>query len=266
MLHLIHWIVDYIHPQGFRIDRPAGNDMHTILLFKKPLTIWQNGELIQTGENACIVFTRWSKQLYYRESGPYAHDGVFFEGEDPQKALEALGVPLNTVFHVRNPKAISSVIQDISAEAALKQKHSPEIINLLLHTLFFRLADEMCRGGDEGGGYFLQFQQIRRSIFKQPAENWHADTLAGELHISVSRFHHLYKSFFCSSLIQNVIRSRTDYAQYLLRSGGQTIGEIALLCGYNSPEHFIRQFKRQTGFTPGQYRHDTITAPNSGQG
>lgn len=265
MLHLIHWIVDYIHPKGFRIDRPEGNDMYTILLFKKPLTVWQNGGLVQTGENACIVFTRWSKQLYYRENGSYTHDGVFFEGRDPQKILKLLGIPLNTVFYIRNPKAISSVIRDISAEAALKQEHSPEIIDLLLRTLFFRLADEMCQDGDEGSGYFLQFQQIRRSIFKQPAENWHADTLAVELHISVSRFHHLYKLFFSSTLIQDVIRSRTEYAQYLLRSGGQTTGEIALLCGYNSPEHFIRQFKKQTGFTPGQYRHDNMASPSTGQ-
>ena len=51
MFHLIHWIVDYLHPQGFCIDRPNGMDMYTILLFKQSITIWQDGTFIQTGEN-----------------------------------------------------------------------------------------------------------------------------------------------------------------------------------------------------------------------
>ncbi|MER2143578.1 MAG: helix-turn-helix domain-containing protein, partial [Eubacteriales bacterium] len=32
------------------------------------------------------------------------------------------------------------------------------------------------------------------------------------------------------------------------------IQEIALLCGYNSAEHFSRQFRRHSGISPGQYR------------
>lgn len=256
MFHLIHWIVDYLHPQGFCIDRPNGMDMYTILLFKQSITIWQDGTFIQTGENACILFTRGAKQLYFRDNGDYTHDGVFFEGKMSQEIWETLGIPTNTAFYLRNPKIISTLIQDIAAEAALKQPHSPEIIDLLLRTLFLRLSDGMCRGSNIGDGYFPQFQQIRRRIFKQPAADWHAGILAEELHISVSRFHHLYKLFFQSTLTQDVIQSRTDYAQYLLRSSSQTTNEIASLCGYNATEHFIRQFKKQTGLTPGQYRRN----------
>ena len=46
MFNLVHHILDFRHEKGFVIDRPGGNDMYTILLFKQPLTLWQNGELV----------------------------------------------------------------------------------------------------------------------------------------------------------------------------------------------------------------------------
>ena len=33
-----------------------------------------------------------------------------------------------------------------------------------------------------------------------------------------------------------------------------SIGEISKICGYDSEPFFHRQFKQQTGITPGEYR------------
>lgn len=254
MLRLIHWIADYLHPRGYRIDRPDGNDMYTLLLFKQPLDVWQEGGMVRAEENSCILFTKWAPQLYYSEEGDYRHDGVFFDGENPRRFLEKLEIPLNTVFTPPNPKALSSAIKEIGAEALLKETYTGEILNLQLQTLFYKLADTLKHGGSYTHSYFARFQQLRNEIFRRPELPWRAETLAGELHMSTSRFQHLYREFFSSTPARDVIQGRIEYAKYLLKSTDDAAVSIAASCGYNNGEHFMRQFKQWAGMTPGEYR------------
>lgn len=254
MLDLVHHIIDYPHPKGFAIDRPSGNDMYTILLFKQPVTVWQDGALVNAPKNSCIIFSRWAKQLYYSETADYIHDGVFFDGEDPLELFNELGIPLNTVFPVRDPKAISYLMKDIAAEAVLKESYSPQIIDLLLRALIYKLADIIHHNGSYENSYYTQFREIRRELFRTPGREHRVELLAERVHLSVSRFQHLYRSFFGTTLTQDLIQSRIDHAQYLLRSGSESVAQIAAACGYNSTEHFLRQFKKLVGTTPGRYR------------
>lgn len=254
MLNLVHHILDFPHPKGFVIDRPDGNDMYTILLFKQPVTMWQNGTLVNAPKNSCIIFSRWAKQLYFNNTSAYTHDGVFFDGEDPLDLFRDLGVPLNTIFPVRDPKAISYLMKDIAAEAVLKENYSPQIIDLQLRTLIYKLADVIHHSEHYENSYYTQFREIRHEIFRSPEREYRAELLAERVHLSVSRFQHLYRSFFDTTLTQDLIQSRIEHAQYLLRSGTDSIVQIAAECGYNSVEHFLRQFKKTVGTTPGKYR------------
>ena len=55
---------------------------------------------------------------------------------------------------------------------------------------------------------------------------------------------------------------RIALAQNLLLSGSQSIGQIALECGYKSQSAFNRTFMQQTGLTPKEYRQQTAQPPN----
>lgn len=255
MLTLAHYIVDYLHPKGFRIDRPEGNDLYSILLFKQPITIWQDGGMVNAPENSCMIFSRWSTQLYYNDHMDYLHDGVFFYGEDLYDLFCTLELPINRTFQIREPKTVSNLIKDIAAEYVLKEPHSPQILDLQLRVLLYKLSDLHSQNENLDSGYYKTFQELRREVFHAPEQNWSAPLLANEVHLSVSRFQHLYQSFFGSTLTQDLIQSRIEHAQYLLRSSSAPISEIAVSCGYNSTEHFLRQFKKYMGVTPGKYRN-----------
>ncbi|MBQ1935624.1 MAG: helix-turn-helix transcriptional regulator, partial [Clostridia bacterium] len=73
--------------------------------------------------------------------------------------------------------------------------------------------------------------------------------------LSRSRFSVLYQKIFHVSPIRDLIRARIERACYYLSSGTQSIPEIAELCGYQNEYHFIRQFKEETGMTPGAFRN-----------
>lgn len=254
MLRLIHWISDYVHPRGYRIDRPHGNDMYTLLLFKQPVRILQEGHMLEARENSCILYDKWATQLYYNEESDYRHDGVFFDGDDVLPLLAELGLPLNTVFPISNAKVIANSIKDIGAEALLKETYSAQILDLQLRTLLYKIADLLLHGESYSHSYYTRFQQLRNEIFRRPGQQWKAESLSRELHISLSRFQHLYREFFNATLVQDIIQSRIEHAEYLLRSTYGTVADIAMICGYNNVEHFLRQFKRRAGMTPGEYR------------
>ena len=262
MLRMVHWIADFVHEPGYRIDRPAGLDTAVLLLFHQPVLTRQGDDMVETPAQAGILYERGVPQLYYKEDGPYSHDGVFFDGEEADDFLHRLGLPLNRVFIPPDPGAVSAAIRDIGAEFIQQEAHTPEILDCRLRLLLYQLADGLQHASRPFHSEYARFQQVRREVFRQPQHAWSVAAVCRELHLSESRFQHLYKRFFGNSFMQDVIRGRLEYAQQLLRGSDMGIAAVAAACGYTSPEHFMRQFKQATGLPPGRYRQAHVPGPS----
>ena len=69
--------------------------------------------------------------------------------------------------------------------------------------------------------------------------------------------------------MDDVINSRIRMAKEYLVHGSHSVNEVAALCGYNKSEHFCRQFKQITGYTPSAFRiknvHTSIALMSSGE-
>ena len=102
--------------------------------------------------------------------------------------------------------------------------------------------------------YIRHLEDLRRRIYLHPERKWSVEEESSRLHISVSRFHHIYREVFSITLTQDVIRGRVEMAKHLLRGGNTAIGEIAARCGYDNVEHFSRQFRNVAGCSPREYR------------
>ncbi len=66
---------------------------------------------------------------------------------------------------------------------------------------------------------------------------------------------HLYKEFFGITFANDIINARIEMAKKLLVTSNMKIFEIAKKCGYESTEHFIRQFSKITGETPHKFKN-----------
>jgi AraC-like DNA-binding protein len=71
--------------------------------------------------------------------------------------------------------------------------------------------------------------------------------------MSQSAFAHLFKSVTGVSPYQFVKRLRLDQARVLLVEERRSVTEAAATVGYSSLSHFINEFKRHFGVTPGVY-------------
>lgn len=79
--------------------------------------------------------------------------------------------------------------------------------------------------------------------------------IARHVHLSESRFSHLFSEFMNTSPLQFRNRLRVQKAVELLQTGTDKISSIALQCGFNDLSQFNRFFRKTTGRSPGGFRN-----------
>ena len=127
-------------------------------------------------------------------------------------------------------------------------------------------------GGRRGGGVevlsiadsrrnsqYAAFYRLREGIYKNPAFDWSIEYGAKELFLSRFYFQKLYKQFFGATFQLDLICARIGQAKKLLLDSNHKICEIATMCGYKNVEHFTRQFAKQVGVTPREYRNRDVS-------
>ncbi len=79
-------------------------------------------------------------------------------------------------------------------------------------------------------------------------------SIADTLNVNSSYLSNLFHKEYGSTLTDFVNRERINHAMTLLQSTHKAVQEIASESGIPDVNYFIKLFKRQTGFTPNQYR------------
>ncbi len=83
---------------------------------------------------------------------------------------------------------------------------------------------------------------------------WDAPALAKLVNLSASRFRHLFKQETGTSPRQYLRELRFRKAEVMLATTFLSIKEIAETVGLVPLNHFMRNFKKRHGVTPGEYR------------
>ncbi|MDE7223046.1 MAG: AraC family transcriptional regulator, partial [Acetatifactor sp.] len=105
-----------------------------------------------------------------------------------------------------------------------------------------------------------QLLELHKKIYNHPHLPWNIQSMAEELHLSAGYLQILYKKMFGISCMDDVIASRIRMASEQLVYTEKPVTEIAETCGYRNVEHFCRQFRKQTGFTPSAFRRSAAQA------
>jgi AraC family transcriptional regulator of arabinose operon len=78
--------------------------------------------------------------------------------------------------------------------------------------------------------------------------------LASAVNLSLSRLHHLFKAETGTTPAQYLRLLRMEHARKLLESSFLSVKQIVASVGGRDRSHFEREFKKQYGLTPTQYR------------
>ena len=106
-----------------------------------------------------------------------------------------------------------------------------------------------------------RIQAAVERIVTRPAERTTVAALAAAVHLSPSRFAHLFKAQTGQSVIEAVLRSRLAEGAQLLRLTPAPVKEIAETLGFSSPFHFSNRFRARYGVSPRAWRRGRGTRP-----
>jgi len=95
---------------------------------------------------------------------------------------------------------------------------------------------------------------MRKIIQERYSEQLSLAMVASELHLNAVYLGQLFKQEVGRSFAKFLNDYRVDVAVDLLRDSDQDIGQIAEIVGYQNSSYFYKQFKKQTGMSPGDYR------------
>ena len=99
-----------------------------------------------------------------------------------------------------------------------------------------------------------KFRNLRGQMLSAPEQKWSVPQMAKSVDFSESRFYSIYKSIYGISPTADLISARIDKAKNLICFTNKKVEEIAEILGYDNVTHFIRQFKKEVGKTPSEFR------------
>lgn len=105
---------------------------------------------------------------------------------------------------------------------------------------------------------YNKYNTLRAEIYKSPENQWNAETVCRDFHISSGHFRAEYKNIFGLSFHKDIIQSRIAMAKYLLMTTSLNLPAIAVKCGYDDDKYFMRQFRQITGISPNNYRKFSV--------
>ena len=242
--------------KGFRLLREKGTCDYVFLHFISSVEISLEKRKVRLSPGTCIIYPPGSYQEFHSRDTILDHDWIHFDIKSPD-LFDTLGIPVNRPFLLRETGFITSMTSIMEMEYINRNPFWEKNVDGMLISMFSLigrefLSDNTAKKHQED--MRKGFDTLRLELFNSPSLPWDIDMMAKKTNLSRSRFCALYREFFSSSPISDLISARIERAKYLLSNTDICILEVSYESGYRSVEHFIRQFKLHTGSTPAGYR------------
>lgn len=259
-MNIIHFIgYSAVHPSDFLFEMTNAPGQYTLLLVSTPVQFLLEGQWQEYPAGTAMLYAPGQPICYRACRETYQNDWLRFSSDDPLVTqFPLMGVP----FPVSDTAYCHNLLKLLTWETSLSSADSELTISHLLQVLFLRLRQDTIRR--ETSTHAPQLLHLYKKIYNSPYLPWSIRSMAEELHLSAGYLQILYKKMFGVSCMDDVITSRIRMAREQLAYTEKPVSEIADSCGYRNVEHFCRQFRQQTGLTPGTFRRralETLAAP-----
>lgn len=249
-------IYNSVHRGSFEFERKNGAPDYLLLYFHTPTLLTIEDESYMLDKPAIVIFSDSKRHRYLSLSQEYYDDFIHFNADKEEEFLKELHFPLNKPIMISKEKCISENVKAIYDEWKSGSEFSMPIQHHLMMILFWRLAEEWSAQNvcNHNIPYYDKLDEIRQKIQQNPKENWKIQQMADEVSLSPAYFQVLYKKAFGVTCMTDVIQTKVAAAKEYLLSTDMSVAAIAEELGYAQVYHFIRQFKKYAGLTPGAFR------------
>ena len=259
---------DYPHEPDYILDRPAGyGDVYVFIHFQTPCLLGTEQGVVRGGRGDCILYTPGFPQYNRGQEVPLRNDWVHFRGGADY--LAQLGLPVNRMFNPGDPGLVESGVNRIKDEILQRRLHYRQSISLQLELLLLLLARRLYEAAPPDLtpseiAHAEGFRRLRARVHERLEEDWSVERMAGEVHLSRSRFSVLYRKLFHAGAVEDLIAARLSRACLLLSGSNLTVEAVARRCGFSSGVHFFRLFRKRYRCSPRRFcRNDAGSPPGS---
>lgn len=253
----VHYIAtDCVHDSDYVADRPAGRIDFLFIFVKTPSTFIIDNHIHSIIYPSVVLLDSYTPHKYFSNHMQYIDDYLHFAVIDREEFIAKLIFPLNQPIQISNNSFISDILKMIDKEFKLENRKSDEIYSLLIQLLMLKVGEEwsLYQKHNTDIPHYNDLLAIRNMILSNPNQIWTIEELAQRAHLSYAYFQVMYKKAFGTTCISDVINTKIAQAKLLLTSTTLSVNQISQELGYNEVYHFIRQFKKSTGYTPGAFR------------
>lgn len=256
IMYIHHIALDCVHDGNFIVDNPYGVIDYVFLFIKTSSTLFVDNHVHTISSPSAILINSNAPYKYFPTGPTYIDDYLHFAVSDHKLFMNTLKFPINTPVQISSDNDIHKLLCDIMQEHRHGKKYSGHIIELLISLLLIKVAVnwDLIEEKNISLPHYNDLLQVRNEIFSFPKKAWTISELASKAHLSHAYFQVMYKKAFGVTCISDVINSKITHAKVLLISSNISINQVAQELGYNDVYHFIRQFKKCTGLTPGVFR------------
>lgn len=241
----------------FVTDRMLPKTDYSLIGFKSPSVVLIDTSYVTVSSGTYVFFDGHARQ-YYRpcEGMEFLHDFITLRPETPEEKRLAEEIAVMRPFRAGTHDRVAEALRDIDREQKGSERFKWSVLPLLCQIFLYRVRSEQLlqQTDEESRLHYERLGHLREDIYAHPRDNWTVGSMSAAVHLSPSYFQSLYKRFFGESCMNDVIHARMLLAKELLRQTDLKIGDISEECGYRNVEHFIRQFKAQTGVSPRAFR------------
>lgn len=212
---------------------------------------------VEYPENTLILWDGSSPVSFSAVGAYLVYDWVYFSAENDGEFTDSLEIPVNTPIFSADTEFISSLIRNINSEFYSLNVRRVKMIDTMLRTLLIKIEDSCFAAGTAQTAsepYYSRLNELREMIYRNPQMHWNVNAMAEYMNMSRSYFQHIYHDTFGVSCMTDVINGKIEKAKEILSETDCTVSQVSAMCGYESEEHFMRQFKKITGTTPTKYR------------
>ncbi len=246
----------FVNFGGIDLVRKNGTKDYLFLFFRTDTELMLHGKYQLVKKNTFLIYPKDTPQMYRKTDGDFVNDWMHFD-LDSNQYFQKLNIPLETPIFLHSHRTINLMMYDLLDEYISVGFHHNRILEQKADIMFHKFSD-LYQSEKNNTSSINQYREslsaIRNRIYHQHETPDRIMNLVEELNMSLSYLEHLYKKIFGVSINQDIIQSRINHACNLLDHTEYSMSEIAMICGYNSLEHFSRQFKSRVGCSPSKYK------------
>jgi AraC family transcriptional regulator of arabinose operon len=204
----------------------------------------------------CAVFLPNVRQKYsFTAAGDPVSLFLHFTGRAAAEAMQFLHSEENIIYTISDQVLFESLFKRLNYLQNVQQTAPMQILEE--NSILLQLITILCRSSVKNEvtprSDILNAMEYMREHMQ---EQINFQKFAEALHLSYSRFAHLFTQSVGISPQQYLLRLRLDRARGLLRDSSMSVSEIADSTGFNDPFYFSRKFSNVFGLSPRKFRSE----------